>query len=246
MIGLGLGVVDASLRSLLGPSLPAVDPIALSAASIAENAAPGTIIGTLSTATAGVTFSLDDDSEGRFALSGSNLVAGLVATDFEASNIHVVTVRATKAGLADRVDSFDISVTNIFEAPNLSALSLSASSFVTGTAASGTINGATAGSTITATGLPDGLTIDGAARTWAWSGAGAVRTATPTLIETLADSANSPRGSVIAYAFLTLRPLALLRLLLDIPHGMIWPMRQRSIRTLHALRWLRWAVQLAA
>jgi hypothetical protein len=59
--------------------------------------------------------------------------------------------------------------------PTLGALTFSSTAFTIGTSASGTITGATIGSTITASGLPTGLTINGAARTWAWDGTGICR-----------------------------------------------------------------------
>ncbi len=81
----------------------------------------------------------------------------------------------------------------------LAALSLSASTFGVGTPATGAILGATAASAITASGLPSGLTIDGAARTWAWSGVGSTGTGSMTLTEALAGATNSPRASVIGF-----------------------------------------------
>ena len=83
-------------------------------------------------------------------------------------------------------------------APTLGVLSLSQSSFSVGTPGSGTIIGATSGSTITAAGLPAGLTVNGAARTWTYDGVGAATTATVTLTETLASATNSPRASTVA------------------------------------------------
>lgn len=81
----------------------------------------------------------------------------------------------------------------------LGALTFSSASFVIGTASSGTINGATAGSTITASGLPTGVTINSAARTWAYDGTGTVTSGNITLTETLAGATGSPRNSTVAY-----------------------------------------------
>jgi hypothetical protein len=81
----------------------------------------------------------------------------------------------------------------------LGALTFSATSFTVGGATSGTIIGATALSTVTASGLPSGLTINGALRTWTWSGTGTASTGTFTLTETLAGASNTPRASVISY-----------------------------------------------
>lgn len=83
--------------------------------------------------------------------------------------------------------------------PTLGALSLSQTTFYAGSPASGTINGATPGSTITPTGLPTGLTINSAARTWAWDGTGTASTGSLTLTETLTGATGSPKGNVIGY-----------------------------------------------
>jgi hypothetical protein len=79
-------------------------------------------------------------------------------------------------------------------------LALSAATFTVGAPSSGTITGATVGSTITASGLPTGLTIDGVARTWAWDGTGTAGSGSFTLTETLAGYSNSPHANVISYS----------------------------------------------
>lgn len=186
-----------SASSLSGPTLSA---LSLAAASIVENSAGGTVVGGVLGKTSGSTLTLIDSAGSRFALSGTNIVAGSVATDYEAATSHSITLRETLAGYANspRDTVLTITVANVFEQPSLSALSLSSASFTVGTAASGAITGATAGSTITASGLPAGLTINGAARTWAYDGTGSAGTSTITLTETLADSANSPRASGVS------------------------------------------------
>ena len=174
--------------------------LTLAASTVVENTSAGTVIGGILGATAGSSLSLVDSAGGRFAISDTNIVTGSVATDFETATSHNITIRETLAGAANspRDTTVSISVTNVFEQPNLSALSLSTTSFTTGSPASGSITGSTAGSTISASGLPSGLTINGAARTWAWSGVGSAATSTITLTETLADSANSPRNSTVS------------------------------------------------
>jgi hypothetical protein len=82
----------------------------------------------------------------------------------------------------------------------LGALTFSATTFSKATPTSGTINGATAGSVITASGLPTGLTINSAARTWAWDGTGVISTGSFTLTETLNTVSNSPHISTINYS----------------------------------------------
>jgi hypothetical protein len=80
------------------------------------------------------------------------------------------------------------------------ALTLSATTFSKAAPSSGTINGAIAGSVITATGLPVGLTINSTARTWAWDGTGTISTGSFTLTETLNTVSNSPHTSTINYS----------------------------------------------
>jgi hypothetical protein len=78
-------------------------------------------------------------------------------------------------------------------------LALSATTFTVGTPSSGTITGATVGSTITASGLPTGLTINGVARTWAWDGTGTAGSGSFTLTETLLGAVGSPKTTTINY-----------------------------------------------
>lgn len=84
-------------------------------------------------------------------------------------------------------------------APLLSPLVLSRPFFPSGTAKSGPIGGVTPGSTLSATGLPAGLTIDSANRRWVWDGTGPSALSSFTLVETLAGASNSPRNTTIAY-----------------------------------------------
>ncbi|URD60484.1 hypothetical protein M8312_11925 [Sphingomonas sp. KRR8] len=79
-------------------------------------------------------------------------------------------------------------------APVLQPLYLTSASFVIGTASSGTIGGASTGSTISLSGkYPAGFTINSAARTWAYDGTGAADTGIFTLTETLLGAIGSPK-----------------------------------------------------
>lgn len=112
---------------------------------------------------------------------------------------HTITVR--EFALSAPAPSNGISVTGSGVLITLGTLGLSATSFLRGTASSGTITGATLGSTITATGLPAGLTINSALRTWSWDGSGAGATSgTLTLIETLLGATNTPHSTDIGYS----------------------------------------------
>lgn len=123
-----------------------------------------------------------------------NVSGSTVSGTFTSAGSPVVTLTETLASASNsgRQSTANLTVTL---SPTLGALGLSATSFTIGTATSGTITGATAGSAISATGLPAGLTIDGAARTWSYSGAGSAATTSITLTETLAGAIGSPRAT---------------------------------------------------
>lgn len=194
------GTTTTTTPAVIIGAAATLSALTLSANSIAENSATGTVVGTINGAISGSTLTLFDTAGNRFALSGNIIVAGSVATDFETSPKHNITVRETLAGASNspRDTVLAITVSNVFEQPNLSALTLSSTSYAVGSPSNGTIIGATNGSTITASNAPSGFTIDSAARTWAWSGSGTAGTQTVTLTETLSDSANSPRATSIS------------------------------------------------
>jgi len=185
---------------------PTLGALTLAAPSVQEGTAADTVLSGILGKTAGSTLSIADSAGNRFAVSGTDLITGTVATDYETATSHVITILESLPGATNtpRPTNFTITVTNALDGPVLSALALSDTSYLVGTAETGTIQGATAGSTITATGLPAGLTIDGPGRTFSWSGSGSAGTSTVQLTETLADSPNSPRlssfGVVVANA----------------------------------------------
>ena len=176
-----------------------LSPLALSANSVAENTAAGFSVGTLTGRTSGSTLSLPSAAGGRFALSGTSIVTGSTSTDYETATSHSITVRETLADSANspRDSVFTINVTNVLDGATLGPLTLSSSTLTLGSPASGAVLGATVGSSITAAGLPTGLTVDGAARTWSYSGTGSAGVANIILTETLFDSPNSPRATSI-------------------------------------------------
>lgn len=96
--------------------------ILLSGATVAENSANGTVVGSLSVidpdASDSATFSLQDNAGGRFAIAGGNLVVN-GAIDYEAAPSHQVTIRVTDAGNNTYDKQFTIGVTNVFEGVTL-------------------------------------------------------------------------------------------------------------------------------
>lgn len=101
-----------------------------------------------------------------------------------------------------------LSQTPIF---NFQNLALSSTSYSVGTPSSGTINNALGGSVIVASGLPAGLTINSAARTFAWDGTGSAGSGSLTLYENFPGSAGAPtpHATVISYTITSVASAAL-------------------------------------
>lgn len=115
VLGLGLGL------SHEGGANAAPSDIALSASSVAENAALGTVIGALSVTDPDAgdshTFSIVSDPRGWFDISGSNLiVAGGI--DFETDSAPQVRIRATDSFGNVYEETLTITVTNVNETNN--------------------------------------------------------------------------------------------------------------------------------
>lgn len=100
------------------PPAPTLNGLALSADTVAENSAPGTLVGTLLNTTALSTLSLIDSAGGRFALSGANIVTGATNIDYEAGTSYPITVRETLAGATNspRDSVLTVNVTDVVEA----------------------------------------------------------------------------------------------------------------------------------
>jgi hypothetical protein len=118
--------------------------ITLSSTSVLENAASGTLVGTLGGADPDVgdsqSFALVSGAadNASFQISGSELQTNAVF-NFEAKSSYTVQVRLTDSGGLTRVETFGVTVTNVNEAPTNIALSASS---VAENAATGTPIGA--------------------------------------------------------------------------------------------------------
>lgn len=192
-LSLGLGLTS---RGASGPA------VVLSASSFLESANVGDTVATASmgnhpSGASGWTFSIDSQTPtGKLSMDVSPTLKIAATSNYDAGETSIsVTFRATKVGEDDVVTTRTITVTNVFEAANLAALGFSGT--LTQSASSTiTITSATATSTLSlGTGsLPAGMTLNSGAR---------IITGTPTtlgsgsaeIIETLADSANSPRSN---------------------------------------------------
>jgi hypothetical protein len=99
--------------------------LSLSANTIAEHAANGTVVGTVSGTDpdAGDTksYSLTNTAGGRFAINrttGALTVANSTLLNYEAATSHAVTVRVTDRGGLTYDETFTINLTNVNEAPS--------------------------------------------------------------------------------------------------------------------------------
>ena len=122
----------------------------LSGATIAENAANGTVVGTVTgvdqDAGASLSYSLVDSAGGRFAINASTgqlTVANGSALDYDTTPSHAITVRVTDQGGLTLDKAFTINLTNVNEAPSGASLS---GGTVTENAANGTVVGTVTGS----------------------------------------------------------------------------------------------------
>lgn len=99
------------------PEVPILVDLTLSNSSIPENSAAGTLVGTVVGRKAGSLLTLINSAGGKFAISGSNLVAGAIATDYEAASSHNIVLRETLGSSANSPHDtpLTIDVTNISE-----------------------------------------------------------------------------------------------------------------------------------
>lgn len=92
--------------------------LTLSTSSIAENSAPGTIVGNIQHKSAGSALVLLSDAGGRFALNGTDqIVVGLGEIDYELATSHSITIRESLAGAVTgyRDTVLIITVTDVVE-----------------------------------------------------------------------------------------------------------------------------------
>ena len=111
-----------------GPFGTPPSDISLSAATVAENAAQGTDVGTLTTTDvdAGDTFTYSitaQDVSAAFQISGDKLQVGTGTLDFESTPSVSVTVRSTDSGGLTFDKAFTVTLTNVNEAPTNIAFS---------------------------------------------------------------------------------------------------------------------------
>jgi uncharacterized protein len=117
---------DPSVASFLLP-LPNAAPtdLVISNASVAENSAPGTVVGTLSATdrvSDTLTYALTDDAGGRFAVdSATGVVTATAGLNFEANPSFSIKATATDQGGLSTEQTFTVAVSNVNEAPTAQA-----------------------------------------------------------------------------------------------------------------------------
>ena len=122
--------------------------------SIAENAANGTVVGSVNRTDTdwgdNSTYTLIDDAGGRFSINNTTgliTVANGSLLNFEASTTHTIIVRATDAGGLTFDKSMTVNVTNVNEAPT--ATSDNANAIEAGGTANGTVGSNPTGNVLT-------------------------------------------------------------------------------------------------
>ncbi|MBS1168246.1 MAG: hypothetical protein H6R00_4271, partial [Proteobacteria bacterium] len=143
--------IPASLSETIAPTdvNEAPNDLTLSGGTVAENAAAGTVVGTVAgvdpDAGATLSYGLADDAGGRFAINsttGEISVADGALLDYEAATSHAITVRVTDESGLSYDESFTIGLSDVNEAPT--DLTLSGGT-VAENAAIGTVVGTLAG-----------------------------------------------------------------------------------------------------
>lgn len=94
-------------------------PLTVNPATLPEATAPGVVVGAIQGRSPGSSLTLTNNAGGMFAISGSNIVTGSVATNFDVATSHTLVIRETLAGAANspRDSTITIAVTNVTPAP---------------------------------------------------------------------------------------------------------------------------------
>jgi len=139
----GLSSTETFTIAVAAVNAPVIQ--ALDADEVAENAAAGTVIGTVTATDSDpgdtLTYALSDDAGGRFAIdpgTGVITVADGTLLDFEAADQHAIEVEVTDGDGQSTTRSFTIAVTDVNEAPAIQDLDADA---VDEGAAAGTVIG---------------------------------------------------------------------------------------------------------
>lgn len=172
---------------------------------ITENSAPGAIVGAITGGKPGSTITITGTAGSRFDISVGNIVAGVTNTDYETATSYDITLRETNAAYPNSPKDTVIAIQVADVNTVLQPLSLSAATIAENSAAGmvvGAIQGANGG-TVTITDTAGGRFAISGGNVVAGSTGTDYETATThniTLTETLGESSNSPRNTVLAIA----------------------------------------------
>lgn len=149
----GLSTLE-SLEILVANSNESPQDIAFVGSSVVENAPNGTVVSTLSAtdpdAGSTITYSLDNNAVGRFAIAGSTIVvANGTLIDFETATSHTVTVRATDASGKFVLETLKINIVDAPEALDFGDLPISFGTTLATNGARHVIVGPRLGATVT-------------------------------------------------------------------------------------------------
>ena len=190
-----------NLTITINAAAPVLNTLTLSNTAFTAGAAQNTIIGTISGKTSGSTLSLSPN-DGRFTISGSNIVVGSVSS---AAGTFAISLIETLAGATGSPKSTAFNLTANTAAPSLNILTLSNATFASGTASGtliGNILGKTSGSTIALATNDNRFVIGGPNGDRLIAGPGAASasagTANISLVETLSGAAGSPKTTPLS------------------------------------------------
>lgn len=186
----------------VAPRTPfALKALTIPASTVVEGTDSNLFVATVANYDSESTLEMTSSAEGRFVLVDNEIRTGAVATDYESATSHSVAITETNpdATNSPRTTNLTISVTNVYEKPSLSALTLSNNSFAVdapvGTVI-GTISGRQSGSSLDIFPVESRVALSGSNLTVVQT-VGAATSFTVTVRETLSDSPNSPRSTVL-------------------------------------------------
>lgn len=179
--------------------------VQLSATTVVENTAAGTTIANISATQAGTyTYTLESgfDAGGRVTISGTTLRTTSTVFDYDTATSHIIKIKGVRVGdLVEVITQFTITVTNVFEQSSLAALTLAASTIsLPATAGNviGAIQNKTTGSVVDVFPPDARVSVSGNNLVVGSSPSTGDETFNITLRETLQDSPNSPRTTVLS------------------------------------------------
>jgi Ca2+-binding RTX toxin-like protein/uncharacterized lipoprotein NlpE involved in copper resistance len=131
--GLTTETFTVSVTDVVEQANSAPSNVTLSASTVAENSAKGTVVGILSAIDVdgdALAYALADDGGGKFSLVTTGGITSLVvngALDYETATGHQVSVKVTDGKGGETTQSFSIGVTDVDDAPAAGTITIDAS-----------------------------------------------------------------------------------------------------------------------